>query len=171
MRKHSPYPPNVAGKFARDERRSVAPSHPRKKTLLAVDDDPQIRESLHKMLRAEGYEVVLAADGPEGLAKFNPEKIDLVLLDLSLPGKGGWDVFERITFINPLLPVIIITGRENQYDTAVAAGAGALMQKPLDVSFLLRTIAELLVEPPETRLERLAGQHDSLRHAHSRPKP
>jgi len=136
-----------------------------KKRLLVVDDDPQIRESLAKVLRTEGYEVVLGADGQQGLERFDPERVDLLLLDLNLPGKGGWEVFERITFINPLLPVIIITGRENQYDTAVAAGAGALMQKPLDVPFLLRTITELLAEPPAIRLERLAGYHDSVRHA------
>jgi DNA-binding response OmpR family regulator len=141
---------------------SVSTTEAVKKTILVVDDDEQIRESLCKVLRSEGYEVVLAADGQEGIDKFDPEHIDLLLLDLNLPRKGGWDIFERITSINSLLPIIIITGRENQYDMAAAAGAGALMEKPLDVPFLLQTITELLTEPPETRIERLAGLHNCV---------
>ena len=128
-----------------------------KKTILIVDDDAPIRESLRKVLQAEGYEVVLAADGLEALNRFDPERVDLLLLDLNMPGKSGWDVFERFTFINPLLPIIIITGRDNQCELAVAAGVGALMEKPLDVPFLLRTMTDLLAEPAEARLRRLAG--------------
>jgi len=129
-----------------------------------MDDDPQIRESLRKVLRVEGYEVVLAADGQQGIEKFNAERIDLLLLDLHMPVKGGWDTFERLTSINPFLPIIIITGRQNQYELAAGAGVGALMQKPLDVSALLRTIADLLTEPPETRLKRLVGLHGEPRY-------
>ena len=68
-----------------------------KKRILVVDDDPQIRASLRKVLRAEGYEVVLAADGQQGVEKFNAERIDLLLLDLNMPVKSGWDTFERLT--------------------------------------------------------------------------
>jgi DNA-binding response OmpR family regulator len=85
-----------------------------KAKILVVDDDPQIRESLFKVLRAEGHEVVLAADGPEGIEKFNTEQIDLLLLDLNLPGNSGWDVFGTLTSLNPFLPIIIITGRNNR---------------------------------------------------------
>jgi DNA-binding response OmpR family regulator len=128
-----------------------------KKTILIVDDDVAIRESLRKILQAEGYEVVLAADSQEALDRFDPERVDLLLLDLNLPTKSGWDVFERFTFINPLLPIVIITGRDNQCELAVAAGVGALMEKPLDVPFLLRTMTALLAEPAEARLRRVAG--------------
>ena len=95
---------------------------------------------------------------------FHREKIDLLLLDLNLPLKSGWDVFERVTALNPLLPIIIITGRDKQRDPAAAAGVSALMEKPLDVPLLLRTIAELLEEPAENRLKRLAGAEHSLRY-------
>ena len=115
------------------------------------------------MLRAEGYEVVLAANAQESVDKFDPERIDLLLLDLNLPGKSGWDIFERMSFLNPLLPVIIITGRPFQFEMATAAGVGALIEKPLDMPFLLQTITELLAEPAETRIERLAGVNDRLR--------
>jgi DNA-binding response OmpR family regulator len=136
-----------------------------KKTVLVVDDDAPIRESLRKILQAEGYDVVLAADGQEGLTQFNSKQIDLLMLDLNLPAKSGWDLFERFSSSKPLLPIIIITGRHNQYQLAAAAGVGALMEKPLDVPQLLQTIAALLVEPAEARLKRLVGLNSDLRYA------
>lgn len=136
-----------------------------KKRLLVLDDDFQIRESLGKVLRTEGYEVMLAADGREGLQLFNTERIDLALLDLNLPGNSGWDVFGVITSSNPFLPIIIITGRHNQYEMAVRAGVGALMEKPLNMPLLLKTIADLIAEGPETHLKRVAGLRRDLRHA------
>jgi DNA-binding response OmpR family regulator len=136
------------------------------KIILIVEDDFQIREALRKILQTEGYHVVLAADGQEGVEKSRTQPIDLVLLDLNLPVQSGWDAFERLTSANPLLPVFIITGRQNQYELAAAAGAGALMEKPLDVPFLLQTIKELLAEPPEVRLQRLAGWHSYVRYIH-----
>jgi DNA-binding NtrC family response regulator len=82
-------------------------------------------------------------------------------LDIGLPIRNGWDTFERITSQAPAFPIIIITGKANQYDTAVAAGIGALMEKPLDATQLLETIEQLLSESKETRLRRLCGySHD-----------
>ena len=83
---------------------------------------------------------------------------DLVLLDLNMPGKSGWDTFERLTTENPLLAIIIITARPNQLFTAVGAGVGALLEKPLDFPKLLETVTRLLAEPEESRLERIAGK-------------
>jgi len=135
-----------------------------KKKVLVVDDDLQIRDSLRKVLQAEDYEVVLAADGQEAIDKCNSERIDLLLLDLNLPASSGWDTFETITSLNPLLPIIIITGRPNQHEVATWAGVGAVMEKPLDVPKLLRIIAELTAEPAETRLKRLVGLHGDTRY-------
>lgn len=133
------------------------------KRILILDDDAQIRESLRKALRAEGYEVVVAADAREGIETFGTTPVDLLLLDLQLPDQSGWDAFERLTSINPLVPVVIITGRTNQIETAAMAGVGALFEKPLDVPLLLRTIQELLAQPPENHLKRLVGRHADLR--------
>lgn len=130
---------------------------------MVLDDDEQILQSLQKLLQAEGYEVVAAAEGAEALDELGRNKIDLLLLDLNLPNKSGWEIFERVTSNRPLVPVIIITGRAKQSELAVAAGVGALMQKPLDVPLLLKTIAELLLEPPEKRLKRLVGVEQSTR--------
>lgn len=135
-----------------------------KKAILVVDDDLQIRESLGKLLRAEGYEVALAADGQAGIDLFDKQRIDLVLLDLSLPGDGGWEIFGAITDTNPCLPIIIITGRENQHELATLAGVGALMEKPLNLPVLLETVSKLIAEAPEARLERLVGLRSDLRY-------
>lgn len=143
-----------------------------KRKLLVVDDDRQIRESLRKLLRTEGYEVTLAATGLEGIAKFSAERFDLLLLDLSLPDHNGWDVFETITSHNPFLPIIIITGRDKQYDLAAGAGVGALIEKPLNVPRLLETVETLLAEPPDVHLKRLAGRSGSARYVpHPRLSP
>lgn len=130
-----------------------------------VDDDSSIRESLRKVLQTEGYEVALAGNGREAIDKFNQERIDLVLLDLNLPVNSGWDTFGTLTAIDPLLPIIIITGRQNQSRLAAAAGISALMEKPLNVPLLLQTIADLLAEEPATRLKRLVGLRSDMRYA------
>lgn len=135
-----------------------------KKNVLVVDDDASVRKSLGKVLSGTGYCVLEAKDGPEAIKLFETRPIDLVLLDIGLPVESGWDVFERITSQAPILPIIIITGTANQRDTAIAAGVGALMEKPLDVSRLLKTMQELLVESKEARLRRLCGYSQDTRY-------
>jgi two-component system nitrogen regulation response regulator NtrX len=127
------------------------------KTILLVDDERSIRESLSKILRAENYEVVLAENGQEAIEKRGAERIDLVILDLNLPEKNGWDTLEWLAEINPLLPVVIITGRSNQRALAEKAGADALMEKPLDLPLLLQTIRELMDQPMKSRTQRSSG--------------
>ena len=128
-----------------------------KKRVLVIDDDASVREAIEKVLTGAGYEVTTAADGVEATDRFAPEKIDLVLLDLNLPCRSGWDVFAHLTTPHPTLPVIIITGMPNQHQTALAAGVGALMEKPIEVPALLHTMDELLAEPAEERLRRMCG--------------
>jgi DNA-binding NtrC family response regulator len=127
------------------------------KRVLIVDDDKSVREALSKVLKEEGFEPCLAADGIEAFERMDKLKFGLVLLDLGLPGLTGWEVYERILRDDPALPVVIVTGQASQFGTAAAAGVGALMEKPLDISRLLRTIRRLLAEPPEARLRRHSG--------------
>jgi DNA-binding response OmpR family regulator len=75
-----------------------------------------------------------------------------------MPVKNGWDTFQQLTFEHPLIPIIIVTARPNQLFTALGAGAGALLEKPMDIPTLLRTIIKLLAESSEQRLARLAGK-------------
>jgi two-component system response regulator MprA len=129
-----------------------------KHRILLVDDDPGVRRMLLRVLEEEDYAVVPAADGLEALESAASSAPDLVLLDLSLPFQNGWDTFKRLTTDNSSLPVIIITARPNQLFPALAAGAGALMEKPLDLPKLLRTIRELLAEPAASQMARMGGK-------------
>jgi CheY-like chemotaxis protein len=137
---------------------------PPKKNILLVDDDPAIRQFLLRLLEEENYLVVTAANGVEALEFVNAAKVDLVLLDLSMPVKDGWETFEQVTRTNPLLPIILITARPNQFFPALASGVGALMEKPLDFEKLLSTIRSLLEEPAEARLARLTGRTSAFRY-------
>lgn len=135
-----------------------SPARSERQRILLVDDDAGVRGSLHDVLVEEDYVVIPANDGQQALELIATNSIDLVLLDLNMPRKNGWDTFERISANHPLVPVILITARPHQLFTAVSAGVGALMEKPLDISVLLQTITRLLAEPVETRLARLAGR-------------
>ncbi|HVM51436.1 MAG TPA: response regulator [Candidatus Acidoferrum sp.] len=139
-----------------------------KKRVLIVDDDVGVRTSMKRVLERAGYQVALAEDGPQAMAQFAPDQTDLMLLDLNLPLKSGWDVFEHLTTRNPLVPVIIITGMAGQHRTALAAGVGALIEKPVEPAGLLRTIGEVLAEADEMRLRRLCGLEGATRHVRSR---
>jgi len=136
---------------------SPGSSHTGKRILL-VDDDPIVRDSLNDVLVSEGYVVIPAENGQQALELANQSPVDLVLLDLNLPVKGGWDTFEQLTREHPLIPVIIVTARPNQLFTALSAGAGGLMEKPMDIPTLLWTMRKLLAESAEQRLARLAGK-------------
>ena len=132
--------------------------------ILLVDDERSIRESLSKILGTENHEVVLAENGQEAIEKHGAERIDLLILDLNMPVKNGWDTLEWLAEVNPLLPVMIITGRPNQRALAETAGADALMEKPLDVPLLLQTVRELLDEPMESRALRASNRASTLRY-------
>ena len=129
-----------------------------KRKILLVDDDPAVRRMLGMLLTGEGYEVLLAVDGGESIQVVRATDLDLVLLDLNMPGMDGWEAFERLASENPMLPIVVITARPNQCFTALAAGIGALLEKPLDLPKLFLTIRDLLDEPDEIRLARVAGR-------------
>jgi len=129
-----------------------------KPRILLVDDDPAIREMVGRVLTEEGYVVLPAANGVEALDIAAAIEVSLVLLDLNLPVKNGWDAFEQLSRESPLLPIVIITARPNQLFPALASGVAALMEKPLDFPKLLQTIRSLLDESPQTRLARIVGR-------------
>ncbi len=136
----------------------AAPAQGPAPRVLLVDDDPAIRQILVRLLAEEGYDVLTAANGAEALGMSGSIKFDLVLLDLNMPVKDGWETFEQLSSKNPLLPIILITARPNQFFPALASGVGALLEKPLDFTQLFRTIHNLLEESEEMRLARLTGR-------------
>jgi len=140
------------------------------KRILLVDDDSTVRDSLNDVLVSRGYSVIPAENGQQALELANESSVDLVLLDLNMPVKNGWDTYEQLTREHPLIPVIIATARPNQLFTALGAGAGALLEKPMDIPTLLRRMEKLLAETAEQRLARLAGQKAEFHYKPSRPR-
>src|SRR5437667_3449948 len=132
------------------------------KRILLVDDDSTMRDSLNDVLVSEGYLVIPAENGQEALDLANKSSVDLVLLDLNMPVKNGWDTFEQLTREHPLIPIIVVTARPNQLFTAINAGVGALVEKPMDIPMLLRTMEKLLVETIGQRLATLGGAEGGI---------
>ena len=129
------------------------------RNILLADGDPAIRKILGLLLTAEGYTVLLATNGSEARSGARVEEVDLVLLGLNMPGVDDWDICKRLAAENPTLPIVVITARSNQGLTDMAAGIGALLEKPLDMPKLFLTIRGLLDEPDGIRPARLAGRH------------
>jgi DNA-binding response OmpR family regulator len=126
--------------------------------ILVVDDEASVRDILSRILAADDYEVLTASSGIEALEIAAANEIDLVLLDLNMPGQSGWETFRLLTTEHPLLPVIIITGCTNQVFTALGAGVGGLLEKPVSVAKLRQSVKALLAEPLDSRLARQAGR-------------
>jgi DNA-binding response OmpR family regulator len=131
------------------------------KTILIVDDDPDLVLGLTVRLRAKGYRVLSAVDATSAL-ETNREKPDLLILDLSLPGADGFSVLEQIQAPNdkPATPTIVLSGRSavGNKDRALKAGAVAYFQKPPENNALLNAISLALggagAFEPATQLER-----------------
>ena len=117
---------------------------PMTKRLLVVDDDELNRDLLSRMLFRNGYEVVTAASGPETLEILDSQPVDLVLLDVMMPGISGIDVLQRIRTKFPAndLPVIMVTALPESEGmvTAMRMGANDYMTKPVDFAVALARI-------------------------------
>ena len=117
-----------------------------KGSLLVIDDEPEIRESLETLLSMEGYEIETAADARSGAERIERKAFDLVLLDVMLPDRSGLDLLQDIRSTNPALPVVMITAY-GSVETAVQAmrrGASNYITKPWDNERLLSEIGTLV---------------------------
>ena len=117
-----------------------------KKRILIVDDDISLRNELMELLKKADYDVAVAADGSEAIDRYS-EPLDLLLLDVNMPGRDRWAAFEYITRMNPCVATILTSKLGDQFPIASGVGAGALLEKPLDPEELLRVVEELLAEP------------------------
>jgi len=112
------------------------------KKVLIVDDEKSIRDSLEKLLSYEDYAVLTAPEGTAAIEAVRNEIVDIVLLDIKMPGMDGIEVLEELKRMEPFLPVIIISGHGN-IDTAVKAtklGAYDFIEKPIDLDRVLLTV-------------------------------
>ena len=118
------------------------------KRVLIVDDEPNILISLEFLIRRAGYEVRTAHDGEEGLAALAEWRPDLVLLDVMMPRKSGFDVCQAIRADASLagLRVVMLTakGRDSDVAKGLALGADAYLTKPFSTQELVQRVRELL---------------------------
>ena len=112
------------------------------RTVLVVDDDPDIQLLLRLELSAEGYDVVTADDGLQALELVPATSPDVILLDVMMPGLDGWGVLERLE--DPMPAVIVVSGlatdHDRHYRHAVELGALGFVSKPFDSAKLLELV-------------------------------
>ena len=113
--------------------------------VLVVEDDRVINEQVSERLRAEGYEVVTAYDGPAAVERASAADPDLVVLDVMLPGFDGHEVCRRMQAQRPV-PVLMLTARDEETDVLVGLGVGAddYLTKPFRMRELVARVAALL---------------------------
>ena len=119
-----------------------------RKKVLVIEDDTDVRSFASRVLELEGYRVLQAENGDEGLKLARKIQIDLVLLDLRLPGLDGWSVLEQLKSEPKLasIPVVVFTASVavSQQTRALAAGAADYLVKPLSASSLLKMVGRVL---------------------------
>jgi two-component system, OmpR family, alkaline phosphatase synthesis response regulator PhoP len=120
------------------------------KRVLLVEDEPGLILTLTDRLRAEGYEVGAATDGPTGLARASREAWDVILLDIMLPGKNGFDVCRDLRQKGVTTPVIMLTARGQIVDKVLGLKIGAddYLTKPFDMLELLARVEVQLRRTP-----------------------
>ena len=116
--------------------------------IVYVDDDLELRGVVSQVLEAEGYEVLLAADGEEGLGLILTENPDLIILDVMMPRQNGWEVAKALRSKPEWeeVQILMLTGIGATLNemTAPLYGANAHLDKPFEFDALLAKVAELL---------------------------
>jgi DNA-binding NtrC family response regulator len=159
-----------------------APRHlhqvePASGSILIIDDEAAIRESLETLLSIEGYSVEAAGSAEEGLAMLSSSPRDLVLLDFALPDRNGLEVLDEIRQRDPGLPVIMITayGTVENAVKAIQSGATNFIQKPWDNEKLLAdvraSISRLRIEEENRQLKRALKQRYSFENIIGKSEP
>ena len=120
--------------------------------LLVADDEPNIVISLEYLMKREGYDVLVATDGNQALETIRREQPALVLLDVMMPGKTGFEVCQAVR-ADPALDgvrILMLTakGRETDVGKGLALGANAYMTKPFSTRELVQKVTELLEAAP-----------------------
>ena len=116
-------------------------------TILAIDDESSVRES-YRMVLGDDYRILVAENGAAGLAQLEEQHVDLVLLDLTMPGMTGMEFLGKLDELGESTPVIVITGSNsvNAAVTAIKRGAREFVIKPFDVEELMVLVDRTLEE-------------------------
>jgi DNA-binding response OmpR family regulator len=116
------------------------------KRILVIEDEPQMLLGLRDNLELEGYEVQTASDGDEGLSKASSFAPDLVILDVMLPKKNGFDVCRELRSRSSSLPIVMLTARSAETDKVLGLELGAddYVTKPFSITELLARVRAVL---------------------------
>jgi DNA-binding NtrC family response regulator len=146
-------------------------------TVLIIDDEMAIRESLETLLSMEGYTVEVAGSGEEGMARIGERQFDLVLLDLALPDRSGMEILTDLRTHDPQLSVIMITayGTVENAVRAMQSGASNFIQKPWDNEKLLAdvraAVARRRAEEENVQLKRALKQRYNFENIVGKSEP
>lgn len=120
--------------------------------ILIADDEPNILISLEYLMKREGYTVTVARDGVEALAKILRERPDLVILDVMMPGKTGFEVCQEVRAHEPVAGtrILMLTakGRDTDLAKGLALGADAYLTKPFSTKELAERVRQMLAPAP-----------------------
>ncbi len=133
------------------------------KKILVVDDERQIAKLVEVNLRKAGYDVVCAYDGEEALAKVESEKPNMIVLDVMMPKKNGWDVLKELRLPDvPFIPVIMLTAKAQDVDIFIGwqTGCDMYLTKPFDPKMLL-SYADRIFQAQEAGID-LEGEPDKI---------
>lgn len=114
-----------------------------KTQILVVDDEPSVREVFERILGKAGYDVEAVGDGETALSKFREQEPKLVLLDIRMPGKDGYETLQDIKRVSPEATVVMVTGcvEQESADRCFELGAADFIPKPFDWKTFLERIA------------------------------
>ncbi|GIW08504.1 MAG: hypothetical protein KatS3mg060_3309 [Dehalococcoidia bacterium] len=111
-------------------------------TVLLVEDDASLRQTIRDVLELEGYRVLTAADGVDGLDLLDREEPNVILLDLMMPRMNGYQFAESLAGRKPAvaIPIILLTADARAPDKAQQVGASAWLHKPFEIDELVSTV-------------------------------
>ena len=131
---------------------STATPHSALRTVLVVDDEPDVLRLVEAILSEQGYSVILAKGADSAIRTFErmPRKPDLILTDVVMPGMNGSDLADRVAALRPEMRVIYMSGYTDQsiVHHGLLAPEMALLQKPFSLSTLAHKLREALAPPP-----------------------
>lgn len=137
------------------------------KKILVIEDEPQMRKNLQRMLQLEGFEALAAVDGTEGVAIAKRELPDLILCDITMPGLDGHGVLEALRAERPTAgaPFIFLTARGERSDVRAGMNLGAddYLVKPVSITEILAAI--------KARFARMSSSQTTLQVVFESPKP
>ena len=119
------------------------------KRILIVDDEPELRRAIQLILSLDGYDTLTARDGAECLQVLAEQPVDLLVLDLMMPGVDGWEVLRQLKSQGKtdVIPVMLLTAKDQPIDKLLGLkvfGVRDYVTKPFDKNYLLERVAQAL---------------------------